>query len=238
MANNQITPFQLTDQFTMDNFNQRINETNTALQNKAPAGFGLGGQSRGLTASDDINHIWQNGWYYWGGSAPQNAPSMSAGSSTYLMMRVTNWDNNDLIQEFWPLLDDFKSQAQRICRGAIWGPLEWVNPPLYEGQEYRTTERFRGKPVYTMAINTKAIGLGVVDDYPHGIANVDDIWVCGGSFIENGSNKYSIPFFGGASDHHVIASANRSVVHRINSSNVYVITDMIVILKYTKLTDD
>ena len=37
MANNQITPFQLTDQFTMDNFNQRINETNTALQKKADA---------------------------------------------------------------------------------------------------------------------------------------------------------------------------------------------------------
>ena len=37
MADNQITPFQLTDQFTMDNFNQRINETNTALQNKADA---------------------------------------------------------------------------------------------------------------------------------------------------------------------------------------------------------
>ena len=35
MANNQITPFQLTDQFTMDNFNQRINETNIALQNKS-----------------------------------------------------------------------------------------------------------------------------------------------------------------------------------------------------------
>lgn len=38
MANNQITPFQLTDQFTMDNFNQRINETNIALQNKADLG--------------------------------------------------------------------------------------------------------------------------------------------------------------------------------------------------------
>ena len=37
MADNQITPFQLTDQFTMDNFNQRINETNTALQNKQDA---------------------------------------------------------------------------------------------------------------------------------------------------------------------------------------------------------
>lgn len=32
MADKQITPFQLTDQFTMDNFNQRINETNIALQ--------------------------------------------------------------------------------------------------------------------------------------------------------------------------------------------------------------
>ena len=38
MADNQITPFQLTDQFTMDNFNQRINETNIALQNKADSG--------------------------------------------------------------------------------------------------------------------------------------------------------------------------------------------------------
>ena len=37
MADNQITPFQLTDQFTMNNFNQRINETNTALQKKADA---------------------------------------------------------------------------------------------------------------------------------------------------------------------------------------------------------
>ena len=42
MADNQITPFQLTDQFTMDNFNQRINETNTALQNKIDASAGAG----------------------------------------------------------------------------------------------------------------------------------------------------------------------------------------------------
>ena len=40
MANTQITPFQLTDQFTMDNFNQRINEINTALQNINASGAG------------------------------------------------------------------------------------------------------------------------------------------------------------------------------------------------------
>ena len=38
MADNQITPFQLTDQFTMDNFNQRIDETNIALQKKEELG--------------------------------------------------------------------------------------------------------------------------------------------------------------------------------------------------------
>lgn len=33
MADKPITQFQLADQFTMDNFNQRIEETNTALEN-------------------------------------------------------------------------------------------------------------------------------------------------------------------------------------------------------------
>ena len=33
MADNQITPFQLTDQFTMDNFNQRIKEKEGVTEN-------------------------------------------------------------------------------------------------------------------------------------------------------------------------------------------------------------
>ena len=31
------------------------------------------------------------------------------------------------------------------------GVVEWFNPPLQLGQEYRTTERYQGKPVYTKA---------------------------------------------------------------------------------------
>lgn len=35
------------------------------------------------------------------------------------------------------------------CKNAgIWGPWEWVNPPLVAGVEYRTTERYLGKPVF------------------------------------------------------------------------------------------
>ena len=33
------------------------------------------------------------------------------------------------------------------------GVVEWVNPPILPGVEYRTTERYLGKPVYAMIIN-------------------------------------------------------------------------------------
>ena len=40
------------------------------------------------------------------------------------------------------------------CKNAgTWGPWEWVNPPLALGVEYRTTERYLGKPVYAQVIN-------------------------------------------------------------------------------------
>lgn len=38
-----------------------------------------------------------------------------------------------------------------------WKPFEWINPPMRLGVEYRTTERYMGKPVYT-----KLIQAGVV----------------------------------------------------------------------------
>lgn len=37
-----------------------------------------------------------------------------------------------------------------------WLPLEWVNPPMNLGVEYRTTERWNGNVVYTMLIDCGA----------------------------------------------------------------------------------
>ena len=75
MANNQITPFQLTDQFTMDNFNQRINETNIALQKKVNPNlldnwyFGNAVNQRGATGSITINRYFIDRWLYAGGDS-------------------------------------------------------------------------------------------------------------------------------------------------------------------------
>ena len=75
----------------------------------------------------------------------------------------------------------------------VWGPWEWVNPRLDIGVEYRTVERYLGKPVYCKAINcgafsgNKYVSSGI--DYAkcaivrcHGI-------------IDSGSGMFPIAFF-------------------------------------------
>ena len=115
-----------------------------ALANKAPGGFGLGEQSKELTSDDDLNAIQANGWYRWGSSAPQNAPNMSPGNgdSGYIFARVANYDSQNVLQEYWSLNQGAQNKAHRICRNGVWGPLEWINPPMQLGVEYRTIERY------------------------------------------------------------------------------------------------
>ena len=36
---------------------------------------------------------------------------------------------------------------------SAWQPFEWEHPPMQLGVEYRTTERYNGKPVYVMAVD-------------------------------------------------------------------------------------
>lgn len=53
----------------------------------------------------------------------------------------------------------------KTLSSGTWQPLEWENPPMVPGVEYRTTERWNGHPVYTAAVNmgTSASGLFGVD---------------------------------------------------------------------------
>lgn len=145
-----------------------------ALSNKTPAGFGLGGQSKELTSGDDLNTIWENGWYRWGSSSPQNAPKMTSdvGGAHYIFARVANYDSQNVLQEYWSLNQGAQNKAHRICRNGVWGPLEWINPSMQIGVEYRTTERHNGKPVYKKAVNTGALSAGTSKSVAHGVENI------------------------------------------------------------------
>ena len=142
MADNQITPFQLTDQFTMDNFNQRINETNTALQNNDPRQWGLGADS---ILVDSLDNALETGWYKSNGATP------ASGYWNCLTERFNSQSITQTAVEY----DGYGALiARRMLSLGVFGPWEWVNPPMLLGVEYRTTERYKGKPVYTMAFST------------------------------------------------------------------------------------
>ena len=200
-----------------------------ALSNKAPAGFGLGGQSKELTSGDDLNTIWENGWYRWGSSSPQNAPDMAPGNgeSRYIFARVTNYDAQNVLQEYWSLNQGAQNQARRICRNGVWGPLEWINPPMKLGVEYRTVESYNNKPVYAKAISFGQAPNATYKDVSHGIESFGQLVSYTG--MMGGANLIETP----ALDSIQINASNIRITTNTDVSANYVY----LVLRYTKTTD-
>ena len=123
------------------------------LQNKAPAGYGLGGIAKILTSSDDLNNIKATGWYcYHRNNQPANVPTPEVYSA--VMEVIFGNFSGQTVQRVYSTGDDrdWNLVAQRVFYGSGgWQPWEWVNPPMKLGVEYRTTERYLGKPVYAKA---------------------------------------------------------------------------------------
>ena len=117
-------------------------------------------------------------------------------------------------------------------------PMEYLNPPMAKGIEYRTTERYLGKPVYMkvfQAFESLAKG-GSVYNAP--ISNVAEVISCTG---ESGGWNLPSDVIGGevAGDFIHIGTQRGST-----AVQVYAITNrekwaapVYVTLKYTKTTD-
>ena len=142
--------------------------------NAAPGGFGLGASSQAINI--DWNEALSNGWWRDGDDNLLNRPF----PGRWGIGLTTNYtEGSHLVQSaFW--VDSDGSVYQKIrgrYQGGTWGAWEWVNPPMQLGVEYRTTERYQGKPVYVKVVdcgnmpnNSKKmvcaeIGPGVVDKY-------------------------------------------------------------------------
>lgn len=121
------------------------------LNRCAPAGFGLGTAAVKLTAEDDLNTIKANGWYYWDeNDIPANVPT-TAGTTYLQSMRVWTTEGGATLQELVDAVgSDFQGcKMQRTIYNDAIFEWEWINPPVVTGYEFRTTERWNGKSVYT-----------------------------------------------------------------------------------------
>lgn len=132
----------------------------TALADKAPAGYGLGGSGAYVV---DLNTAIESGFYYWDDTA-SNAPfTVANGGGSMFVVRRSNpayaaqyaFDNTQYI----PYM------CVRVKTNEEWSEWEWVNPPMSPGVEYRTTERWMDMPVYVKVVQAGACPDGSTVQY-------------------------------------------------------------------------
>lgn len=136
----------------------------SGLAAKAPAGYGLGETVAACPVTEDANSAVGCGWYR---MQAQTANGVGAAG----LMRVDGCSASNVIQTVFLFhRTDYVEIRQRSCLNGVWGAWEWVNPPMQAGVEYRTTERHKGKAVYTKCISlgsllaagsTKSVSLDV-----------------------------------------------------------------------------
>lgn len=114
----------------------------------APSGFGLGSMSPQSVV--DLNACLRNGWYY----TSEETLNVSHSYFRYAAVHVTARTSQHIAQRLISVGDSQKYEMLRYTMdgGETWVE-EWVNPPMGVGIEYRTTERFRGKPVYVQLVD-------------------------------------------------------------------------------------
>ena len=66
---------------------------------------------------------------------------------------------------------------------------------VMSSSEVKTRDTFFGKPIYTKTITfTTTISSGVANSVPHGISNIDKIWIdTSNSFLQNSNNGIVYP---------------------------------------------
>ena len=202
-------------------------DIDSLLNGKAPAGYGLGTKSKWLTSNDDLNNIYQGGFYYWYGSnVPANIPT----GIKYAGMFVIARSSTEFVQIIYAMsgsLNYSNAELRRTAYNGVWYEWEWVNPPMALGVEYRTTERYKGKPVYCKLVNFGKLPNNTYKDVAHGISNL----------------QYAISVSGDSNGENLIGNTYITYVN-IGSTNIRIKTNAdrsgvgaTVLIKYTKTTD-
>ena len=228
------------------------NETDALLQNKAEAGFGFGGETLSNITVSDASESYESF------CAKVDAVLATMRDSSVKMILayppemygygqsscILYKGNNDYaglysVSSYNEALFGFRMIKCKIYSSdptGKWQPFEWVNPPLTIGKEYRTTERYLGKPVYVRLHDFGAL--------PNNTAKTDNSpanWSIDQAICAYGTTVAgTIPSqnFGG------LLVAGRSISLYFNTGSITVATDYdrsslsaTIFLKYTKTTD-
>lgn len=138
----------------------------------------------------------------------------------------------------------FKTNGGGEITREIDGVVEWLNPPMELGVEYRTVKRHCGKPVYTKAFDFGALPSTNIKTVSTGITNGE--WVV--SCAARTSNGISLPYRSKTGIANLTGGLSGAIynimLQDINVNNVTIATSYdlsslsaVFVLEYTKTTD-
>lgn len=212
---------------------EHLNKIEQGIANSAPGGFGLGELS-GRTANS-FSDITGYGFY--------RIPTESG----FAPDTSTNWGGVYIgaSLSYGTLLYARNSalMAVREVSGGEVGPIEWINPPMQLGVEYRTKERYLGKPVYVKTINMGNLPGNAVKQASFQSNNVVDkiVSVTGQCTSDSGVNM-SLPYHAGSGPNWntviLIGATGVGTAQIVTFAEDFAgYTDACITVKYTKLAD-
>lgn len=194
--------------------------------------YGLGISIPPEAQDSDANNIYKNGWYRAGKNVPKNG--------YWYILQISHADNYATqiafgINRTSIILDGTVCKRYKV-EGA-WSAWEYINPPMSFNVEYRTTERYQGKPVYVKLVKFGILPNATAKAVNFSIENNAQLVDCKGFLAGEGVLPYSYP---GSS----VGTANVYTNKSTGSFGVTIITDKDLsgksayfILEYTKTTD-
>lgn len=145
----------------------------------APAGYGLGERESKLIAqSDDLDNYTLSGWYQWA-NAPTHSPIGNYGRM-FVSSGVPGSVTQFITSQYAGIEKGVWLMRTRTADTTGWGEWEWMNPPMSLGVEYLTTERYEGKPVYTMLVNCGEMVSGSSVTYAQNVTTIRFAGFAGG----------------------------------------------------------
>ena len=203
-------------------------ELEAVAEGAAPAGYGLGVDRVPKVNRAELDSVKRAGWYIFYDTA-NPVEGLLAG---FVECRGYHSSiTSSCVQEFYSV-SGLYPMLKRYFLTAGWSAWEWVNPPLELGVEYRTTERYRKKPVYVKLFNFGTLPNQVKKSVLHEIANVEYM-ICVTATAKVGSESLAVNNMRGVDG--CYATGTSIVIE--TSENLSSWSNCFCLLKYTKTTD-
>lgn len=189
----------------------------------APGGYGLGGNAIHIA---DWNDAKQNGFY---------VSSLNGPETGWHFGIVENYDTGVVVQTVFRSSGANVLECKRKFISGTWYPWEWVNPPMQLGVEYRTTERYNGKPVYKKLVDCGSMPDNSTKTVDPNVDNIGNKVSVEGRMYFNSIDNWTLPLHNQSYDADIWFN-NIGIQIRTKQTGLTAYTCYAVI-KYTKTTD-